>query len=113
MRSRADAFLAPWCSGLTCHPVTVEIVGSNPIGVASAKVLHLYRLVGDGAPMTAGRSGRLFVQRADMLPLDLRPAVASRRAAGETLRALAREYGVSREAIRRITTALPPPAIES
>jgi hypothetical protein len=25
---------APWCSGLTCHPVTVEIVGSNPIGVA-------------------------------------------------------------------------------
>jgi hypothetical protein len=24
---------APWCSGLTCHPVTVEIVGSNPIGV--------------------------------------------------------------------------------
>ena len=27
--------MAPWCSGLTCHPVTVEIVGSNPIGVAS------------------------------------------------------------------------------
>ena len=25
--------VAPWCSGLTCHPVTVEIVGSNPIGV--------------------------------------------------------------------------------
>ena len=26
---------APWCSGQTCHPVTVEIVGSNPIGVVS------------------------------------------------------------------------------
>ena len=25
---------APWCSGLTRHPVKVEIVGSNPIGVA-------------------------------------------------------------------------------
>lgn len=34
---RYDASLpaAPWCSGLTCHPVKVEIVGSNPIGVAS------------------------------------------------------------------------------
>ncbi len=28
---------APWCSGLTCHPVTVEIEGSNPFGVASRK----------------------------------------------------------------------------
>ena len=27
--------LAPWCSGLTCHPVKVEIGGSNPLGVAS------------------------------------------------------------------------------
>ena len=26
--------MAPWCSGLTCHPVTVEIAGSNPVGVA-------------------------------------------------------------------------------
>jgi hypothetical protein len=25
---------APWCSGLTCHPVKVEIGGSNPLGVA-------------------------------------------------------------------------------
>ena len=31
---RADT-AAPWCSGLTCHPVTVEIEGSNPFGVAS------------------------------------------------------------------------------
>ena len=28
--------MAPWCSGLTCHPVTVEIGGSNPPGVASS-----------------------------------------------------------------------------
>lgn len=27
---------APWCSGLTCHPVTVEIRGSNPLGVATS-----------------------------------------------------------------------------
>ena len=24
---------APWCSGLTCQPVTLEIRGSNPLGV--------------------------------------------------------------------------------
>ena len=29
-------YKAPWCSGLTCHPVTVEIRGSNPLGVASS-----------------------------------------------------------------------------
>jgi hypothetical protein len=33
--------MAPWCSGLTCHPVTVEIVGSNPIGV----VLNFFGLM--------------------------------------------------------------------
>ncbi len=26
--------MAPWCSGLTCQPVTLEIEGSNPFGVA-------------------------------------------------------------------------------
>jgi hypothetical protein len=31
---RSSASAAPWCSGLTCHPVTVEIEGSNPFGVA-------------------------------------------------------------------------------
>jgi DNA-binding GntR family transcriptional regulator len=42
-----------------------------------------------------------------MLPPDLRPVIAQRHAAGETLRAraLAREYRVSREAIRRATAA--------
>ncbi len=30
---------APWCSGLTCHPVTVEIRGSNPLGVAHSNFL--------------------------------------------------------------------------
>jgi hypothetical protein len=29
--------MAPWCSGLTCHPVTVEIRGSNPLGVGEYK----------------------------------------------------------------------------
>jgi hypothetical protein len=32
---KLQCFTAPWCSGLTCHPVTVEIGGSNPPGVAS------------------------------------------------------------------------------
>ena len=31
---RPGSDMAPWCSGRACHPVTVEIVGSNPIGVA-------------------------------------------------------------------------------
>ncbi len=40
---------APWCSGLTCHPVTVEIEGSNPFGVANSQ------------PIAAGQIGqRLF-----------------------------------------------------
>lgn len=26
----------PWCSGLTCVPVTDEIAGSNPVGSASS-----------------------------------------------------------------------------
>ena len=29
---------ARWCSGLTCRPVTAEIVSSNLIRVASAEV---------------------------------------------------------------------------
>ena len=26
--------MVPWCSGLTCLPVTQEIAGSNPVGTA-------------------------------------------------------------------------------
>ena len=33
-RLPSEAGEAPWCSGLTCHPVKVEIGGSNPLGVA-------------------------------------------------------------------------------
>ncbi len=29
-----DASLEPWCSGLTCLPVTQKIAGSNPVGSA-------------------------------------------------------------------------------
>jgi tRNA-2-methylthio-N6-dimethylallyladenosine synthase len=31
----------PWCSGLTCHPVKVEIAGSNPVGTANPAVRTL------------------------------------------------------------------------
>ncbi len=36
---------APWCSGLTCHPVKVEIGGSNPLGVANHKIRLLRRIL--------------------------------------------------------------------
>ncbi len=36
----ATIIKAPWCSGLTCHPVTVEIAGSNPAGVASYRACY-------------------------------------------------------------------------
>ena len=29
--------LVPWCSGLTCLPVTQETAGSNPVGTDSSK----------------------------------------------------------------------------
>src|SRR5258707_7869521 len=29
----------PWCSGLTCLPVTQKIAGSNPVGSARTSVL--------------------------------------------------------------------------
>lgn len=48
---------APWCSGLTCHPVTVEIEGSNPFGVAILPRLQFARsplkLVGGGLMLDA------------------------------------------------------------
>lgn len=38
-RASSALFSAPWCSGQTCHPVTVEIAGSNPVGVASTHTI--------------------------------------------------------------------------
>ena len=37
---------APWCSGLTCHPVKVEIGGSNPLGVAITRYFTITRQLG-------------------------------------------------------------------
>ena len=48
---------APWCSGLTRHPVKVEIVGSNPIGVASSLVPP----VGAGKERAVKRALRPFI----------------------------------------------------
>jgi hypothetical protein len=31
----------PWCSGLTCLPVTQKIAGSNPVGSGRTSVLSL------------------------------------------------------------------------
>ncbi len=41
------AEMALWCSGLTCHPVTVEIGGSNPPRVATSRnSVRPYRIIG-------------------------------------------------------------------
>ena len=35
----APTIQEPWCSGLTCLPVTQKIAGSNPVGSADATVM--------------------------------------------------------------------------
>ncbi len=49
-----------------------------------------------------GRSRRLTSVSNTAVPIALWPVVAARVAAGESLRALGREYGVSHECVRRI-----------
>ncbi len=51
----------PWCSGLTCLPVTEEIAGSNPVG--SAIVYEFVR-------SWRRRPGRLFLFLCMVLPID-------------------------------------------
>ena len=60
-----------------------------------------YRMVTTFQRRRAGRSRRLTSLRKLGVPQSLWPAVASRLRAGESLRMLAREYGVSHECIRR------------
>ena len=52
---------APWCSGLTCHPVTVEIEGSNPFGVANTNKEELALLCKRGAQAEEGRKVRSWL----------------------------------------------------
>ena len=69
------------------------------MGVGHHTCHHLYRLVGQPEPRDRSRRLTAFAKLG--LPMDVRPVIAARVAAGESLRALGREYGVSHECIRR------------
>jgi len=72
------------------------------------RVCQYYRLASAWHTQRAGWSRRLTATGRLALPLSLRPIVQERAAAGESLRALAREYGVSHECIRRTATPSQP-----
>ena len=63
---------------------------------------HLYRLATPTPWSKDTASGRLTASERLALPRNLWPIIAARVAAGESLRALAQEYGTSHESIRRI-----------
>ena len=76
----------------------------GPMGVGHHTCHHLYRLVG-WQPEPKGAARRFTGEAKRGLPGELRPLVATRVDAGESLRSLARELGVSHESIRRIGQA--------
>ncbi len=83
-----------------------QLVGSgDPDGGRGRDCQH-YRLVTTFHRHRAGRTRRLTSISKLALPQSLWPSVASRVAAGESLRALRREYGVSHECIRRMAQAV-------
>ena len=88
--------MAPWCSGQTCHPVTVEIGGSNPPGVADSNFLLTLGLY----PVFVS----LPFRTNHKLPSFVWPELSERHKT-ESLRELAKEYGVSHEAVRRALVA--------
>ncbi len=81
---------------------------ADPDGGRGRDCQH-YRLVAAFHRRRAGRLRRLTSVSKVALPQSLWPSVASRIAAGESLRALAREHGVSHECIRRALRAIGPP----
>jgi hypothetical protein len=74
------------------------------MGVGTHTCHHLYRLAVSQSAGSSG-AGRLTAEARLGVPRSLWSAVAARVTAGETLRGLAREYGVSYECIRRIARA--------
>jgi hypothetical protein len=66
---------------------------------------HLYRLVGQDQPV-AHSFTRLTAMRKLALPQSEWAGVAARIANGESLRVVARTYGISHESVRRITQAV-------
>jgi hypothetical protein len=74
----------------------------DPDGSRGRTSENFFRLVVRSRPPVAGLSRRLLVPSRRAVPATVWPIVAARVARGESLRALGREYGVSRECIRRI-----------
>ena len=64
-----------------------------------------YRMVATFHRRVGGRSRRIPAVGKLALPLSVQPVIGARVAAGESLRAVAREYGVSHECIRRMVQA--------
>jgi hypothetical protein len=79
------------------------------MGVGHHPCHHLYRLIGT-QPEPTGASQRLASEARRGVPSSIRRVLAARVAAGESLRSLAREYGVSYETIRRARRAAELPA---
>jgi hypothetical protein len=76
------------------------------MGVGHHPCHHLYRLAAGASQRTAGESCRLTAASRLGLPSNMWPDVAARVVAGESLRQLGRQYGVSHECIRRIAQAV-------
>ncbi len=85
--------MAPWCSGQTCHPVTVEIRGSNPLGVADSTFLLILGI----HPVFVS----LLLKIRHKLPSSVWRELAERHRA-KSLRQLSKEYNVSHESVRRV-----------
>ena len=83
------------------QPIMLAVV--TPKGVGHHTCHHLYRLVGQPEPQ--GQPCRLPAITKFGLPQNVWTVIAARVAAGESLRSLGREYGVSQECIRRVANA--------
>jgi DNA-directed RNA polymerase sigma subunit (sigma70/sigma32) len=104
--------LEAWCSGLTCGPVKAEIAGSNPVASALTKKvdnLKLYERQEIVDPLyyspACAHSLNItsrFGSVPTRLPVEQWEIVTKRHLEGESLRQLAKVYGVSHEAVRQI-----------
>ena len=105
----------PWCSGLTCLPVTQKIAGSNPVGSGFASVQD-DNSVTNGKQSHPGHWHSSFKQERKQsrpgpanpqygIPPEKWADVLHRIEQGEPLRQIAQDYGVSYETIRRTVKA--------
>ena len=99
-----------WCSGLTCGPVKAEIAGSNPVASALTKVVDNHKLherqeIVDPlyySPVPAYSPHAAFPATSIRLPAAEWAGIVELYMNGESLRQVAKKYGVSHETIRSI-----------